>query len=155
MNDKKQTPLPHQEGNVQEELLNVMNKALEDEFMAIRQYTTYAAQVTGVHRIELKDFFQEEIPDEQGHAQFLADKIVALGGTPTHTSSPLPQVSTNKDMLTSVLEAEQQAITTHNQLATLAEDIGDKGLVVKIEDIITDETRHKEEVEKILQGFSE
>ena len=34
-----------------------------------------------------------EIADEQGHAQFLADKIAALGGEPTIRPRPVPHRS--------------------------------------------------------------
>ena len=36
-------------------------------------------------------FFLSEVPGEQGHAQFLANKIVALGGEPTTVPRPVPE----------------------------------------------------------------
>ena len=47
---------------------------------AILMYTHYSAKLTGPYRRELRALFQTEVADEQRHAQFLADKIAALGG---------------------------------------------------------------------------
>ena len=60
-------------------LIDNLYHDLADELSAIVQYLTYAAKVTGPYRPQLVQFFTAEIPDEQMHAQFLANKIVALG----------------------------------------------------------------------------
>ena len=62
-----------------ETLIQGLNQDLAHEYQAIIQYVTYAATVSGIHRGELKEFFLAEIQDELRHAQFLADKIAALG----------------------------------------------------------------------------
>src|SRR3990170_4142669 len=64
-------------------LIRHLNDDLAGEFSAIIQYTTYAAKATGPYRPQLAQFFLAEVADEQLHAQFLANKIVALGGEPT------------------------------------------------------------------------
>src|SRR5262245_23885681 len=94
----------------QQELIAGLNDDLAAEFSAVIMYVTYAAQVDGVHRSELRQFFQAEVPDEQGHAQMLADKIAAMGGSPTTTSRPVPAASSNKARLEAALEAEVDTI---------------------------------------------
>ena len=61
-------------------LIKRLNEDLAGEFGAIIQYITYAAKATGPYRPQLAQFFLAEVADEQAHAQFLANKIVALGG---------------------------------------------------------------------------
>ena len=68
-----------------DELVKGLNEDLAGEFQAVIMYVTYAATVTGPHRPMLKQFFEGEIPEELGHAQFLAEKISSYGGTPTVT----------------------------------------------------------------------
>ncbi|MCA9962446.1 MAG: ferritin-like domain-containing protein, partial [Anaerolineales bacterium] len=63
-------------------LINNLNEDLAGELSAIIQYITYAAKATGPYRPQLTQFFLAEVADEQLHAQFLANKIVALGGEP-------------------------------------------------------------------------
>ncbi|MCB0296716.1 MAG: ferritin-like domain-containing protein, partial [Calditrichaeota bacterium] len=61
-------------------MIKHLNEDLAGELSAIIQYITYAAKATGPYRPQLAQFFLEEVADEQLHAQFLANKIVALGG---------------------------------------------------------------------------
>jgi bacterioferritin len=134
-------------------LINNLNQDLADELGAIIQYITYAAKVTGPYRPQLASFFLEEVADEQLHAQFLANKIVALGGEPSTTASAVPSANSNKEMLEAVLAAETRAVANYGQRAEEANAFGDKGLAVQLEDMIRDETEHMEETRRILQDW--
>jgi bacterioferritin len=134
-------------------LIDHLNEDLAGELSAIIQYITYAAKATGPYRPQLAQFFLAEVADEQMHAQFLANKIVALGGEPTTQPRPVPPAGTNKEMLQAVLEAELQAGKDYTQRAKEAEEFGDKGVVVQLEDMVRDETGHSEETERILRDW--
>jgi bacterioferritin len=134
-------------------LIDHLNQDLANELSAVIQYTTYAAKVTGPYRPQLSQFFLAEIADEQLHAQYLANKIVALGGEPTTTPAPVPAAETNREMLEAVLKAEQEATAGYTQRAEEAEAFGDKGLAVQLEDMVRDETEHAEETERILKDW--
>jgi bacterioferritin len=135
------------------ELIQALNEDLAGEFGAIIQYTAYAAKATGPYRPQLSEFFLKEVPDEQGHAQFLANKIVALGGEPTVKAREVPDAKSNRAMVEAVLEAEKRAVADYTKRARQAEEFGDKGLVVALEDIVNDETGHKEETERLLRDW--
>ena len=136
-----------------EDLIKGMNEDLAGEFQAIIMYVTYAATVTGPHRPTLKAFFSGEIPEELGHAQFLAEKISSYGGAPTMTPRPVPPAADAKQMLENVLAAERQSIRDYKLRAEQATECGDKGLATHLETIVEDETTHFEETEKILRGW--
>ncbi len=136
-----------------QELTVELNKALSTEYQAVVMYTTYAAAVQGPYRLELRAFFRSEIPDELGHALFLADKVVALGGYPSVEPAEVPRASDAKEMLRNVRDAEQEAITTYKRLVASAEEMGEKGLAIHLESMLEDETGHFEEVDKILAGW--
>jgi bacterioferritin len=136
-----------------EELIEKLNQDLAAEFSAIIQYLTYAAKATGPYRPQLSQFFLAEVPDEQMHAQYLANKIVALGGIPTTEAAPVKAAFSNKEMLLAVLEAEQDAVRRYTQRAEDAEAYGDKGMVVQLEDMVRDESTHAEETERILRDW--
>src|SRR6202167_6629034 len=70
-------------------LIDGLNQDLAGEYQAIVMYIQYSAKLTGPYRRELRALFQAEIADEQGHAQFLADKIASLGGEPDRKSTRL------------------------------------------------------------------
>ena len=134
-------------------LIKNLNEDLAGEFGAIIQYLTYAAKATGPYRPQLTQFFLAEVADERLHAQFLANKIVALGGEPTTQPRPVPAAATNREMLEAVLAAEQRATKDYTQRALDAEAIGDKGLMVQLEDMVRDESGHSEETERILRDW--
>lgn len=134
-------------------LITNLNQDLSNEFSAIIQYTTYAAKVTGPFRPELSKFFKAEVADELRHAQYLADKIVALGGVPTTEASSVPEASDAKSMLEQVMHAESRAINAYKKRSEEAFELGFKALALELEDMVRDETNHKEEVEKILSGW--
>ena len=134
-------------------LIDRLNEDLANEFGAIIQYITYAAKATGPYRPQLAQFFLEEVADEQLHAQFLANKIVALGGEPTTTPAPVPPASNNKEMLQAILAAELKAGKDYTKRAEEADAYGDKGLVVALEDMVRDEMGHSEETERMLRDW--
>ncbi len=134
-----------------ETLVKGLNNDLSHEYQAVIMYTTYAAIVNGVHRRELRSFFQAEIPEELQHAQFLSDKISALGGKPVTKPADVPYTDEPQTMLENVLKAESDTIKRYVERRKEAEQYGDYGLVNDIEDIISDETNHKEETEKLLR----
>ncbi len=138
---------------MKEQLIEGLNIDLANEYQAIITYITYAATVTGIYREEMKEFFMREVPDELRHAELLANKIAALGGQPTTTPVPVPPASSLKEMLTNILRAEEETIARYKQRRDQAEAFGDYGLVNDLEELISDETRHKEAVEMILRGL--
>jgi bacterioferritin len=131
-------------------LIDHLNEDLAGELGAIIQYLTYAARVTGPFRPQLVQFFSAEIPDEQGHATYLANKIVALGGEPTTTPRPVPAARNNREMLEAVLKAERQATADYTTRAEEAGACGDKGLQVQLENMVSDESGHADETARIL-----
>lgn len=138
-----------------ETLIQRLNEDLANEFSAIIQYITYAAKVTGPYRPQLVQFFLAEVPDEQTHAQFLANKIVSLGGEPVTVPEGVAPAGSNRMMLEAVMEAETRAITSYVQRAKDAEELGDVALKVQLENMVLDESGHRDEVARILANWME
>ena len=136
-------------------LIDGLNQDLAGEYAAIIQYTHYAATVTGPFRETLRSMFLTEVPDEQKHAQYLADQIAYLGGTPTTTPREVPEATSPKQMLQRILEAEEQAVKDYNERIRQAEQYGDTALKVALENQVADETNHKQEVSRMLAGWPE
>jgi bacterioferritin len=136
-------------------LIEGLNHDLAGEYQAIVMYIHYSAKLTGPYRRELRSLFQTEIADEQGHAQFLADKIATLGGEPVTEPRAVPRADQPREMLEHALAAETQAIADYDERICQAEAFGDIGLKVSLENQIADETRHKEEIERVLADWGE
>jgi bacterioferritin len=136
-------------------LIDGLNHDLAGEYQAMLMYIHYSAKLTGPFRRELRALFQAEVADEQGHAQFLSDKIAALGGEPTTEPRPVRHVNQPRQMLDCALSAEAQAIADYTTRIGQAQACGELGLKVELENQLADETRHKEEIERILEGWYE
>ncbi|HWM89931.1 MAG TPA: ferritin-like domain-containing protein [Thermoanaerobaculia bacterium] len=137
----------------QEQFLEGLNVDLAHEYAAVISYRTYASQVQGQWRMELRQFFESEIPDELGHAQLLADKIVALGGTPTTQPAPVKPARDSKEMLRNSLEDEIETIDRYVLRRKQAEALGHYGLAVEFDDLIRDESTHRDEIQMILKRW--
>ncbi|WP_100408255.1 ferritin-like domain-containing protein [Bacillus solitudinis] len=132
------------------ELLEGLNEDLANEYAASIMYTNNAAVVSGLYRQTLKPFFESEIVDEQKHALYLAEKIKVLGGTPTTKPADVKQPTEVKEMLEEARKAEYETIKRYETRKKLADELGQTELVVKLEDMIADETHHMEELDRIL-----
>lgn len=137
------------------ELIEGMNEDLAAEYQAVVMYRTFASLVTGPWRQELRGFFEGEIPDELGHAAFLADKIVALGGVPTTDVKPVPIPRTNREMLEVALQAEVDTIERYLKRIQQAEELNEVGVKVKLEDLIVDESQHRDDIRRMLMDWKE
>lgn len=132
-------------------LVDGLNEDLAHEYAAAIQYTYSASMVSGLYRSALKPFFEAEITDELGHALYLSEKIKSLGGVPTTESADVPQPDGVKGILEEAKQSEAATIERYEKRKIQAEKLGYTELVVKLEDLISDETHHKEEIERLLE----
>ncbi|WP_188207066.1 ferritin-like domain-containing protein [Alkalibacillus aidingensis] len=137
-----------------QELIDGLNEDLSHEYGAIIMYTYNASVVSGLYRQVLKPFFEGEVEDEASHALYLSDKIKTLGGTPTTTPAKVEQLTDVKDILEATLKAETDTINRYEKRKEQAEELGYTELAVKLDDMIADETHHKEDIEKLLEDPS-
>jgi bacterioferritin len=135
------------------ELIEGLNVDLAAEYQAVIMYRTYASLVSGPYRQDLRAFFESEIPDELGHAAFLADKIVALGGIPTTQVSPIPFTDDNRKMLENALAAEIDTIDRYTRRLDQAEQLGEIAVKIQLENLIVDESQHRDDIRRILKDW--
>ncbi len=64
------------------ELIEVLNKALADEWLAYYQYWIGAKIVKGINKDAVITELIQHATDELRHAGMLADRILQLGGEP-------------------------------------------------------------------------
>jgi bacterioferritin len=136
--------------NARKKLIDGLNEDLRGEFQAIIMYRLYASMVQGPYRQELRAFFANEIPDELAHAQLLADKISALGGTPAASPAPVKVVSDAKAMLEAALQAELETIDRYVTRRKQAEEAGEPGLAAEFDTLLSDESNHRDELKQML-----
>jgi bacterioferritin len=135
------------------ELIQGLNEDLANEYTAIISYLLYSRLVNGPMRLELASFLEGEITDELEHAKFLSRKIVALGGMPTTEPAPVQLSQDNREMIELALKAEKDTIARYIRRAQQAEAAGEPGLKIELENLIAEETSHRDGLERMLVGW--
>jgi bacterioferritin len=135
------------------QLIEGLNHDLANELGASILYLYQTSIADGWDGEELRELLTPDITGEMQHAIFLAQKIVSLGGTPTTTPTQYKSPRDVKKMLEYDMKLEREAIENYTERARQAEEAGEPGLKVKLEELIVDETGHAEQLERILRGM--
>lgn len=136
-----------------EEMIQLLNKDMQHEIKAALTYLYQHATATGFQGEQLRAFLAPEIPGELQHAIFLADKIVGLGGTPDVSAPPVETQSDVAGMLEYDLELEKEAVANYKTRAEQADELGDVGLKVRLEELAAEEADHEEAISRFLRGL--
>ncbi|PTX60250.1 bacterioferritin [Melghirimyces profundicolus] len=131
-------------------LIDGLNEDLACEYAAVITYTYNAAMVSGLARPILKEFFEREAQDEIKHASYLSEKIAALGGTPVVQPAEVKQAKEVREMLENSIADEEATIQRYLERIQQAEKAGQYGLKIELEDMMADESNHKEELQRLL-----
>jgi len=137
----------------QEALIQDLNGDLAGVLGAIIQRLTYAAKATSRYGRRLTEFFLSGIPTEQGHAQVLAKRIVALGGEPTTVPRAVPVADTNREMLEALLGSLRQAIGDYTERVRDAFEHSNRALGRELEDMLRDEKVEAARTERLLSSW--
>jgi bacterioferritin len=143
-----------------EDLIERLNKALADEWLAYYQYWIGAKVAAGPMRGAVTLELEEHATEELGHALMLVDRIIQLGGTPllapkewyemTNCGYEAPEDPYVEVLLEQNIKGEQCAIEVYRQLVELTQD-ADPVTYEMVLQIMTDEIEH----EKDLQALAE
>lgn len=136
-----------------ETLIRGLNEDLAAEWGTIIRYTYQAGKAFGLLGAELRELFEEEIQDELGHAAFLTDVIIDLGGEPTTTPRTFDKPESLKAMLELDLEMEKQDVQHYVEHAQLADELGQIELKLRLEEMAADEAGHARELRRLLKGL--
>jgi bacterioferritin len=133
-----------------QELLDGLNRALNREVTTFLRYILQGASIKGAEWEAARQMYLAEVPDEVGHAQYLANKIVMLGGTPKLEPDLTPPPADVRQMLENDIAEEQKDVEGYTKLAKMAEEEGLVDLKMTMEDQAADEAGHAEEMQRLL-----
>jgi bacterioferritin len=146
-------PVKHVVGHsvtmTREELINGLNEDLNLELEALLRSVYHAAIGRGMLGHELRELLKKELPSELDHATFLADKIVALGGEVRIQPSMPAELGAARELLQQNIASERKIISNYAKRIDQAAEFGDKGLVIRLENILASETDHLEQLERL------
>jgi bacterioferritin len=146
-------PVTHVVGHsvtmTREELINGLNEDLNLELEGLLRGVYHAAAGRGMLGHELRELLKKELPSELGHAMFLADKIVALGGQVRIRPSLPAELGAARELLQENIAGERKIISNYAKRIDQASEFGDKGLVIRLENMLASETDHLEQLERL------
>jgi bacterioferritin len=134
-------------------LIDKLNEALGWELRAINMYAHYAANVKGIHRLQLAPMFDGEATESLAHANIVRKSIVKLEGVPVTERNPHPITHTTNfsEMLQYSLETEAQAAAVYGEVMIQLEAAEDQDLKDAIEQIYLAELRSVEELRLLME----
>lgn len=145
-----------------DELINLLNKALSDEWLAYYQYWVGAKVVKG----PMKDAVIAELTlhatEELGHAELLTTRIIQLGGTPvlspeewsklTNCGYDIPSDPYVEVILDQNIKGEQCAIKVYSELLDITR-VGDPVTYNIILTILSQEVEHEEDLSALKEDL--
>jgi bacterioferritin len=145
-----------------DELLNLLNKALADEWLAYYQYWIGAKVVKGPMKDAVIAELELHATEELTHAQLLVTRIVQLGGTPVLSPEAWTQITNcgydaPEDPFVSVIldqniKGEQCAIRVYNKLLDITRETDPITFNIILQ-ILTDEVEHEEDLVALKEDF--
>ncbi|MBZ0269025.1 ferritin-like domain-containing protein [bacterium] len=133
-----------------QDLIDGLNHALNREVSTFLRYMLQAASIRGAEWESVRQMYLAEVADEVGHAQYLSNKIVMLGGTPRLEPDLTPPPSDPRAMLERDGAAEKIDVEHYMRLAGMADKAGLFDLKMKMEEQAADEAEHAELMARLL-----
>jgi bacterioferritin len=107
-----------------EEMIDVLNQDLKNEWMHLHFYLYHASMVTGLHCHEYKELFLEEAASEMVHVTQFSDLIIGLGGVPTTSFNDFPVFNNPRDIIEYAVYMESLVISNYTLRIKEAADLG-------------------------------
>lgn len=145
-----------------DELLEHLNKAFADEWLAYYQYWVGAKVAVGPMRGPVAGELMEHAKEELKHADMLTERIIQLGGQPllkpddwdkhTNCGYAVPSDPSVKALLQQNIEGERCAIDVYNKLLEMVKDKDPITYHIILE-ILEDEVEHEEDLQAIQEDM--
>lgn len=144
------------------ELINLLNRAYADEWLAYYQYWIGSKVVKGPMKEAVIAELLQHATDELRHADMLTTRIIQLGGTPitepkkwydvTNCGYDAPDDPFVEKILNQNIHGEQCAIGVYTKILeiTHGKDPVTYNIVLQI---LQDEVEHEEDLQSLLEDF--
>ncbi|MFB3880088.1 MAG: bacterioferritin [Armatimonadota bacterium] len=132
-----------------EKLIAALNELLARELTVVNQYMVHAEMAENWGYGKLGKAVETRAITEMKHAEKLIGRILFLEGTPI--VSQLEKINIGAEVpkqLANDLAAEMDAIERYNAAIKLAVEVGDNATKEILDDILTDEDGHVDEIEE-------
>ena len=137
-----------------QEAIDILNDIMEAELAGVVRYTHYSLMVYGYNRIPIVDWMKANANEGLVHAHRAGELVTMMGGHPSLKIGPLLETERHDigDILRESLEHEKSVLNMYHKLMGLAESTQDILLEEYAREMITTETLHLDEVNKMLRS---
>ena len=149
-------------GADRDRVVKILNEALATEIVCVLRYKRHYYMAEGIHSDSVKAEFLQHAKEEQEHADWIAERIVQLGGEPnfdpqglaTRSHSEYVEGETLRDMIRENLVAERVAIESYREMVRF---FGDRDPTSRrmMEEILASEEEHADDLSTLLEGLKD
>ncbi len=135
-----------------ERLVTKLNEALGWELRAVNMYAHYAANIRGIHRIQLTPLFKSEVDESMIHAETVRNAIVKNDGIAVTERNPEAILHTTDYtvMIEESLKTEMKAAEVYGELMQMLDGMDDGEIYDAVEQIYLSEVRSIEEMRLLM-----
>ena len=132
--------------------IDILNEIMEAELAGVVRYSHYALMVYGYNRIPIVDWMKANANEGLMHAHRAGELVTLMGGHPSLKIGALLETERHDigDILRESLEHEKSVLKMYYRLLKLAESNSSVLLEEYAREMITEETMHLDEVNKML-----
>jgi len=151
-------------GGEVDKVIELLQKAYADEWLAYYQYWIGAKVVKGPMKDAVMTELMEHAADELRHADMVAERIIQLGDNPalhpkqwydmTNCGYDAPEDADVRPLLDQNIKGEQCAITVYNDLLKFTRD-RDPVTYNMVLQILQDEVEHEEDLQSLMEDLGE
>ena len=134
--------------------IDILNGIMEAELAGVVRYSHYSLMVYGYNRIPIVDWMKANANEGLIHAHRAGELVTMMGGHPSLKIGPLLETEKHDigDILRESLEHEKSVLILYKELLNLAVSADDILLEEYAREMITAETLHSDEVNKMLRS---
>lgn len=145
-----------------DKLIEMLNEALAEEWLAYYQYWVGARMMEGPMRSDIEPELLVHADEELNHAVMIVERIIQLGGTPVLNPSEWTKLAKCdyqepndpyvEEILKQNLSAERCAIKRYQEIADFTDEKDHTTYKIATQ-ILDDELEHEEDIESWMDDF--
>lgn len=141
-----------------QEMIDLLNADLKNEWKHLRFYLYHASAVVGLHCEEYKELFLKEAAGEMAHVTAFSDLIIGMGGIATHEANDFPLMTNPADILRYALQMEEEVVENYvermQQTERMENKVDGQWLEIFLEGQIQDSREDVDHFRQIVRGLN-
>lgn len=137
-----------------EKMIESLNSDLSNELKHLHFYLFSSSNVTGINRLEVREFLEKQAKSEMEHVKAFQDVIIGLDGVPTTQINFFPKLTLASEILNYALEMETEVVNNYFDRLNQADALGGvdgRFLVIFLEEQMQDSRMDLDNIKQIMR----